>query len=480
MPGRIYGRSASIQSVLSSLQTVSREAVSKVRRYMLLLTWWLYLQYDRQMRRRHGIPDGDHRPFNVAYAAAKQSRGRESGERSRSSTTPQGAASAVPQRVAASFGQSKPRPSAAGARVAPNDCAPSSSDLRADQRQRASQDTPFEGPSGSRQSNPVDSRQSSANAQAHETDPFLYAFERFPPGHFIETVSTGTASAIPDGREAVADKPRTLPSSSSLYQPAFARAAPLARTESEIFGQTARIKRGLDADGDPAYQTESKRWHAEDDEMDDDVDQTAEWRESEDDMEVDRVAPAASKGKRGAKRVASLGEDSFDMGRVNREKRARRSHDDDEGMTMRPRGKKRDRGSSFEEGSHADEDDEKPRRHRRRRVVSHHKKDHKKASEGSRGRKRGRDPESMESDEDSDSPSRHSGRHKRGKRASWDAESSDERLISNDPLCKGRPIGEEWEANGVHYKVGPNGQRLRQAFVKKSRSRFPMVCEKLQ
>ena len=24
------------------------------------------------MRRRHGIPDNDHRPFNVAYAAAKQ------------------------------------------------------------------------------------------------------------------------------------------------------------------------------------------------------------------------------------------------------------------------------------------------------------------------------------------------------------------------------------------------------------------------
>lgn len=29
------------------------------------------------MRRRHGIPDEDQRPFNVAYAAAMRARGRE-------------------------------------------------------------------------------------------------------------------------------------------------------------------------------------------------------------------------------------------------------------------------------------------------------------------------------------------------------------------------------------------------------------------
>ena len=37
------------------------------------------------MRRRHGIPDSDHRPFNVAYAAASKARSeREASEKSRS------------------------------------------------------------------------------------------------------------------------------------------------------------------------------------------------------------------------------------------------------------------------------------------------------------------------------------------------------------------------------------------------------------
>lgn len=393
-----------------------------------------------------------------------------------SSTTPQAASSAVPQRVAASSGQNKQRLGVAGARSVPHDCDQGIYDACADPRQRDGQGTSFEGPTGTtpRQSNHVDSRQPSVhNAHGNETDPYLYASEPILPGHFIETPSTGIVSVVADGREANVDRPRAMPSSSSLYQPAFARAAPLTRNESEILGLPVRAKRVLDPDGDAAY--ESKRRHAEDDEMDDDVDQTMEWRESDDDMEVDRIAPAASKDKRGAKRVASLGEDSFDSGRVNRGKRARRSRRDadDEDVVVHSRGKKRDRGSSFDqEESPADEEDEKPHRHRRRRVVSHHKK----ASESSRGRKRGRDPESMDSDEESDSSSRRAGRYKRGKKASsWNEDGDDEGMISNDPLCKGRRIGEEWEVNGVHYKVGPNGQRLRQAFVKKTRSRFPMV-----
>ena len=40
-------------------------------------------------------------------------------------------------------------------------------------------------------------------------------------------------------------------------------------------------------------------------------------------------------------------------------------------------------------------------------------------------------------------------------------------------------IGEEWENNGVRYKIGPNGQRLRQALVKKARQKFVMVCRLL-
>lgn len=282
-------------------------------------------------------------------------------------------------------------------------------------------------------------------------------------------------SNVLDTRDMPLEKPRPS-SSSSLYQPAFARAAPLMRTESEIFEQPINGKRRIAANTSTS-EKENKRSRVEDDDITEDFDQAAEWQDEEDeDMDVDRIVPSSSKTKRGSKRMASLNEDGFEFGRPNRDKRARRTsgRGGDESMEQdvesNPRGKKRDR-TSYGTESHMDEEDDKAHRHRRRRVVSH-----KKTSESSRGQKRGRDADSMESDEDSDSPSRRAVRHKRGKKtASRGSESAEEALISNDPLCKGRHIGEEWEINGIHYKVGPNGQRLRQALVKQTRSRFPMV-----
>lgn len=62
----------------------------------------VFLQYSqmflfRSMRRRHGIPDHDHRPFNVAYAAAKRAQrereAEEKGQSKRSAKLPPGAAS---------------------------------------------------------------------------------------------------------------------------------------------------------------------------------------------------------------------------------------------------------------------------------------------------------------------------------------------------------------------------------------------------
>ncbi|KAI0650284.1 hypothetical protein C8Q79DRAFT_376851 [Trametes meyenii] len=44
---------------------------------------WRETRYRKAMRRRHGIPDDDHRPFNVAYAAALQARMRREGRGSR-------------------------------------------------------------------------------------------------------------------------------------------------------------------------------------------------------------------------------------------------------------------------------------------------------------------------------------------------------------------------------------------------------------
>ena len=64
---------------------------------------------------------------------------------------------------------------------------------------------------------------------------------------------------------------------------------------------------------------------------------------------------------------------------------------------------------------------------------------------------------------------------KRGKKVSLDEAASDVPDGSQDPLCKGRKIGEEWESNGVQYKVGNEGQRLRLTLVKKARSKYSMV-----
>jgi hypothetical protein len=47
--------------------------------------------------------------------------------------------------------------------------------------------------------------------------------------------------------------------------------------------------------------------------------------------------------------------------------------------------------------------------------------------------------------------------------------------ISRDPLCRGRRIGEEWEAHGVLFRVGLDGQRLRRVLVKEDRPKFNMV-----
>lgn len=92
-----------------------------------------------------------------------------------------------------------------------------------------------------------------------------------------------------------------------------------------------------------------------------------------------------------------------------------------------------------------------------------------------RGQKRGRDIDSPDVDTDSGDP--------RGKRKTFrhrpDTSDTDlsveERHISRDPLCKGRHIGEEWESHGVHFRVAPDGQRLRKVLVKEDRPKFNMV-----
>ena len=205
----------------------------------------------------------------------------------------------------------------------------------------------------------------------------------------------------------------------------------------------------------------------------------------DDDMDVDVISPPHIK-RVSKKRMADDEEDDEADGQLRvtrRDKRARKVSregqpealevKDDEGMDIEeaaddavPRGKKRERGeagSTYGGDDSGAEEEERSRRHRKRRTVAH------RVAAASRGQKRGRGID-VESDEETDRPLSKSARKGRSKR---DADEHED--VSQDPLCKGRRIGEEWESNGIHYKVGPNGQRLRQELVKKSRSKFPMV-----
>ena len=161
----------------------------------------------------------------------------------------------------------------------------------------------------------------------------------------------------------------------------------------------------------------------------------------------------------------------------------------DEVTELRSRaGKKRDRaeaGSTFggDDDSAVElepEDDIKARRRRRkRRTVAKRKSE----ASGTRGKKRDRDSDDERSDQESEDASQGKvSRKKRGKRG-FDrhdkdhASGSDISMDESNTSVRGkvRVIGEEWENNGIKYKVGLNGQRLRQTLVKQARQKFIMV-----
>ncbi|KAH9894461.1 hypothetical protein C8Q73DRAFT_836395 [Cubamyces lactineus] len=382
---------------------------------------WRETRYRKAMRRRHGIPDDDHRPFNVAYAAALQARKKREG---RGSTTRQ-----APQEAPMEDGQHfPPRPS-----------------------------------------------------------------DTVTPAAFLSSPA-GTSTGYQNGYASTSLNPGhdsyDLPASRSLQS--GAPQAPVRSTGSGSNGgahvaatRNVRGKHALDDEMDVGSETLAKKSRVEGEKVVN-MAEAPEWQDPRMDAEQ-HVGPT----KRGSKRVASL-EDDEGLAFIRAERRDKRARkvsidnsadtsedgmdEDDldgdlEDFPSNVRGKKRDRaeaGSTFGgEDSFMDED-EKPERQRRRRIVSN-----KLSQSLSRGQKRVRDLDSHDSDDsEAERPTRESMRKKRGKRSDEDAIP-----VSNDPLCKGRRIGEEWEANGVRYKVGPNGQRLRQELVKKSRSRFPMPSD---
>jgi len=226
--------------------------------------------------------------------------------------------------------------------------------------------------------------------------------------------------------------------------------------------------------------------------------------DGDEDAEFEDFAP-----KRGSKRSMHEEEDVEEVAdnKKSRGKRARKvSHekkrqvdhsmdvDDDEEadeiteLKSTNRGKKRDRaeaGSTFggdddESASEIEDGDFKARRRRRkRRTVA------KRKSEATylRGKKRDRDGEQNVSDNESaeSSPDAKTSRKKRGRRTSHLEQHTSKSDISMDESTtsskgKVRKIGDEWESNGIKYKIGPNYQRLRQALVRKARQKFVMVC----
>lgn len=281
------------------------------------------------------------------------------------------------------------------------------------------------------------------------------------------SIGSFTLEAIPEGSTA---RPQQLTHRSTI------------RSRDHLEAPISRAKHGLE-DGEES-EKETKKTRVDGDELID-GDEEAEWHGSDVDMEVEVGEAPLPPVVRGAKRTADADSDEgFESSRGDRrDKRARKNL---KGRTIERghmsaatvRGKKRDRAeadSTAAAHGHLDDDDDGQKRAVRRRLVSNPKAAKKAGS--TRGRKRGREVSSPDSD-GSDSPSQRAARHKRGKRVIQAAgETTDEDVgeVVVDPLCQGRAIGEEWQSGGIWYKVGPNGQRLRRANVRSRQPAFHMV-----
>ncbi|THH29144.1 hypothetical protein EUX98_g5062 [Antrodiella citrinella] len=393
-------------------------------------------RYRKGMRRRHGIPDNDHRPFNVAYAAAAQARRAfedEARRQRRASIDSQASLLAASQLQAA----------------------------QANIRQRFGQKGTDQGVRAYQR------RSHSAQAPAPRVDLHSYAEDDHTSDSHALYPIVEQSSRTRSG----ANRDRSGKRSRLSTTPVYGKH----ELEEEEEGVVDEAK-------------ESKKSRVESDgQVDGNEDAGWEMDEKEDSgMEIDEDAYEAA--GRGSKRSPDRDVDEVAGPSRHSSKRLRKvsrgkvqevvdhemeDADDAYDLLSIPRGKKRDRGevgSVFDgDESIVEEEEDKPRRHTRRRVVSH-----KKTSVSSRGQKRGAD--AFESDEEGNAkPVKRTMRQRRGQQTSEDSDGSeDDGMVSHDPLCKGRRIGEEWEVNGIFYKVGPNGQRLRQALVKRSRSRFPM------
>ncbi|KAF4575263.1 hypothetical protein EYR36_006621 [Pleurotus pulmonarius] len=444
---------------------------------------WREKSYRLSLRRKHGIPDNDHRPFNVAYAAVLRAKR----ENSNKNVAPAGRTP-----VATQGGQAV-----------------------SDQRQGTQQTngnvyTPLEttalaaGSIRQRQGAPL------RHAESSWSTPGL-------PGRYV---SEGISSALGNGPRlrTVSSNSNTLSNAGgvSVGQADFERSPSKRRFDPDGPNGLAFVDErgeGEATDGQGTTTRGSKRGLDDAEGYDDayyyydDGDEAAGPSKRKRDKRARKVS--LEKNPNGQLVVVS-GNVSEDM-EVDDEE----GEGDDIVTDLRDvvRGKKRDRaeaGSTFggddDDDSMPEEDEAnlstKERRRRKRRTVNKRKSD---AGIPIRGRKRDRgdsdsDHSEIESSEESDGIVDHGKgkrKHKkRGKRGSHVHEagtpryngyehgsgsgsdvSMDGSRVSSQPGCKGRKIGEEWESSGVRYKVGPSGERLRMVLMKQARNKFVMPAD---
>ncbi|KIM74984.1 hypothetical protein PILCRDRAFT_688928 [Piloderma croceum F 1598] len=412
---------------------------------------WKETRYKKAMRRRHGIPDEDERPFNVAYAAAMRAREREDEGGSAPGVNgrrPRNALSEGQQNLRQRFND-----------VGKSYCGDNFILAMADPRGFHSLVAPQVATTSHWRNASVPIVPQIAQAYAQIKQQQQNGVEPDPPNFGARYNSNPPAIHVTDfNREAISS----------------GHAAPSQQSNKQKLQRIIR-KRSFD-DEDDLEPTKKSRVEGEE-LMDGDED--AEWAfkrgskrglATEDDEGYEST--------RGDKRPRNISRDKTPEDQVMEDEL---DADDVTELRSIPRGKKRDRaeaGSTFggdEDEMEDDQLDGKASRRRKRKMISKRKSD---AHVSARGRKRDRDAD-VEESEDEDVQKLHVSRKKRGKKNGEDeGDGSDVSMsdsqVSRGSYVKGRRIGEEWEVNGVLYKVGINGQRLRQALVKKARNKFPM------
>ncbi|KAH6888782.1 hypothetical protein BKA70DRAFT_1460717 [Coprinopsis sp. MPI-PUGE-AT-0042] len=378
----------------------------RIRREVLI---WREKAYKLENRRRHGIPDTDRRPFNVAYAAARRDR-----EEANTSQKPKRALS------------------------------------RPVQRQQQQND--------SREPQGLTNRSNRLASVA------------------IPGASVPAYLATPAPRDSMAAPSMPSPSRSahtdlSSHKRTVSASMRSWRYEAESDYNTHNLTLEGDSTRDAVYGGDSSPQKMSD--IDEDMDGLLPKRPYADGEDLGSDEDEGVREKRQCKVSLDHSATMVDVGNGGMEVDEDEYNDDEDQVpeiTWPTVGSKRgraDAASTFGDDSENEDDTKSLRRHRKKCQMGSRR--HSSIGGIFDSKKRGRE-------EDEPIPSgagtvpRRSKKNKKG--VPEDAELWS--ISSSGRRPRKRQIGEEWESNGIRYKIGPNGQRLRQALVKKARSKFTM------